>query len=115
MNRHRWQHSNVRLRYDRRTDTFFVHALPIVPAGGIYVGPQDEALLLVTDQKEIVGMQLENFRSLWLKRHPEAPASLRWLTLPFLSHILPHVRERPTSATIKTVKKAGYLNIQPAH
>jgi hypothetical protein len=72
----------------------YVYALPRVKAGGVYLtGPRDDEILaLVAVDGEVVGYQIENFRSVWLKQHPEAQASFRETRKP-LSRLL-----RATSA-----------------
>jgi len=111
----RWRSENIQFQYDRSADIFYSHTLPIVPARGIYVGPKPDVILLVTAEAEIVGMQIEAFRSVWLKGHPEA-AKLGFAThrfYPYLAHIVwGNVRQVVASAV---ATETSHLNIQRAH
>lgn len=75
-NPERWRESNMRTVYDWHTDTYYRYALPIEPAGS-YNFPLDdngdsELLALVKgDTGEMIGFQVENFRSVWIRRQPE--------------------------------------------
>ncbi len=79
----RWRASNLQVRYDRKADILYVYALPIEPAGGVYVDEDDELLgLMSLKTREMIGYQVENFRSVWLKKHPEAQAAFRSVNSP---------------------------------
>lgn len=71
MNKDRWGHG-TRVEYDRKADIFCLYALPKEPADQVYYVQDDDGLLLVArGTYQIVGFQVDHFRSEWLKKHPE--------------------------------------------
>jgi len=94
-NGERWYPGNLRLDYDRKADVLYIFALPVEPAGSFNIGAADktdeaenEVFLLVKGSTgEIVGVQIDNFRTVWAKAHPDIRATARRVTHPTLSKI----------------------------
>ncbi len=71
MNKTRWCLENTRTEYDRKADTFYVYALPKEPASHVYyINGKDALALVARDTQEIVGYQIDNFGSEWIKKYP---------------------------------------------
>jgi len=94
-NNERWRSGNLRLDYDRKADVLYIFALPVEPAGSFNIGAGDktdnaenEVFLLVKGPTgEIVGVQIDNFRTVWANAHPNIRATARRVTHPTLSKI----------------------------
>lgn len=112
----RWRIDNVQVQYDRQTDILYMHTLPMVSAGGIYLRPGDEMLVLVQGNGEVVGMQIENFRTVWLKTHPEVVPSFRAATRPILSHLMHTAWGNFSRIVVNSVtREASSIGPYPAH
>lgn len=84
----RWDLRNVRAEYDRKEDIFRVYALPIEPVDHIYYANMGDALVIVSrDTHQPVGYQVDNFRLVWLKAHPEVQETADKVETP-LSHLI---------------------------
>jgi len=83
----RWEQSNVRGTYDRKMDILYLYAPPLDPAMCIYAKLNDFLVLVSRETHEIVGYQIDNFTSVWLKAHPEIQAQARVAARP-LAHPL---------------------------
>lgn len=105
----RWRTTNRQTVYDYHMDTYFVFALPKENAGSYHVdtanGSDDEMFILVNGQTgEIVGVQIDNFRTVWLKEHPDIGIPAWTLKNPLFNQI-----GRIRGATLSGISK-GILN-----
>jgi len=81
----RWRLSNFYGTYDHRMDIFYLYAPPLDPATCIYARLGDCLALISSDTHELVGYQIDNFRSVWLTAHPEVQAQAQTAARP-LAH-----------------------------
>ncbi len=91
-NPERWRMTNRQTVYDYHTDTYFVFALPKESAGSFHVDPpkgsDGEMFMLVNGHtNQIVGVQIDNFRTVWLKEHPEFGIASWTLRNPVFNYI----------------------------
>jgi len=98
-------------------DIFYVYALPILPASSTYYVNTSEFLALVScDTHEIIGFQVERFRSMWVKSHPELQAQARKAATPIAHPLLRRFNGAWANFTTAVVRSlTGALKDAPPH